>query len=76
MPPISPLSTHAGHPEPLSSLDAAYAILPEDEKIDLRVAAIARLLQQGSKREFLIEPVIMSAVTNAPPHHSRRPAEH
>jgi hypothetical protein len=49
-------------PEPISSLDAAYDILPEDEKADLRMEATAHLLQQGYKREFLIEPVIMSAV--------------
>lgn len=45
-----------------SSLHAAYAMLPEDEQVALRVAATAHLLQQGYKRAFLIEPVIMSAV--------------
>jgi len=63
-------------PEPRSSLDAAYAILPEDEKIDLRVAAIAHLLQQGYKREFLIEPVIISAMhTLLAARHTTQPLE-
>ena len=63
-------------PEPSSALDAAYAILPEDEKVDLRVVATAHLLQQGYKREFLIEPVIMSAVhTLLAARHTTQPIE-
>src|SRR5438128_3151096 len=68
---------HATLPlEPLSALDAAYAMLPENEKVDLRVAATAHLLQQGYKREFLIEPVMMSAVyTLLAARHTTQPIE-
>src|SRR5262249_46545941 len=63
-------------PEPSSALDTAYAILPEEEKVDLHMAATAHLLQQGYKREFLIEPVIMSAVhTLLAARHTTQPIE-
>ncbi len=45
--------------ETWDALEARYANLPADHQAALRADAVARLVQQGHQRDFLIEPVIL-----------------
>lgn len=49
-------------PPDMDALEAAYTALPPGEQATLRAQAEALLIQQGTKRDFLVWPAILSTI--------------